>query len=364
MDSDLPPSPLIRIGDGKDQATLSKSQKEFNRLIRKIETLEKELEDYRTISAQIMHRMRTEILPLQTEFHRQRANLVRAFDRAYDSGFFKANERKKLADLILNLTFNLISEHGFDELKVIYDKYDPAGFDPVNDDALTPDLLKQRYRNLFRADDDSDTHSSQKNRRDQAEPNGQQTDEPWSEPFKTRKQLEKEARKQTEEHNTTKAVRTVYMALVKAFHPDRERDEAEKERKTSIMHRITEAYRQNNLLALLRLQLEADQLDQQHLKALAEGQLKYYNKILKQQTQELEEQLQHLQAQLSVLSNQPPHFWTSPARLENSLKSDAQGLKRELKVLKNNLAAFQNYDVLKHFLKTYRLQKEGDFNGF
>lgn len=88
MNVDLPHSQLIRMGNGKDPATLSKLQKEFNRLVKKIEALEKEVVDYRAVSAQIQHRFRTEIFPLQTEFHQQRANLVRVFDRAYDSGFF------------------------------------------------------------------------------------------------------------------------------------------------------------------------------------------------------------------------------------------------------------------------------------
>ena len=363
------PQQIIQIGSAKDKGNLSKSQKEFNRLTQKIETLEKELVEYRAASTRIQQRIQTELVPLQTEYHRQRASLVHLLDRACESGDFKANERKKLADIILNLTFNLISEYGLDDLKPVYDKYDPNGFDAANAEAneLTTEAMKQMYGSLFgvKFDENADTHSPeklqeqlwQKLEEQQTAYEAQRAQRP-----KTQKQRDRETKKQLEERNITKAVRTVYMDLVKAFHPDREPDEVEKQRKTEIMHRITEAYEKSDLLALLRLQLEFNRIDQDHLETLAEEQLKYYNKVLKQQTQELEEQLYDLQSQLSVVSSKS--FVASPASLEYGLKTNVQELKRAIKDLKSDLAAFQNMTVLKQWLKSYRIQKADDFSGF
>ncbi|WP_138992799.1 hypothetical protein [Larkinella sp. C7] len=369
---------IIRIGNTKDKDTLSKPQKEFNRLTRKIETLEKELVEYREASTRIQQRIQTELLPLQTEFQEQRAALVRVFDRAHDSGTFKANERKKLVDIILNLTYDLISEHDRDDLKPIYDKYDPDGFDATNAEAdeLTSEAMKAMYSSMFGVefDDDVDVSSPEKmaehlrqkleEQQTAFEEQQRQTEERRAQRPKTKKQLEREAKKQTEERSTTKAVRTVYMDLVKAFHPDREPDEAEKLRKTEVMKRITEAYEKSDLLTLLRLQLEFNRIDQDHLETLAEEQLKYYNKILKQQTQELEEQLYDLQSQLSSISGKSLLFVSSPMSLEYSFKTDVQELKRSIKNLKNDLKAFQDAGVLKQWLKSYRVQKAGDFDGF
>ncbi|RRB03840.1 hypothetical protein [Larkinella rosea] len=369
---------VIRIGSAKDKDNLSKPQKEFNRLTRKIETLEKDLVDYREAATRIQQRIQKDLVPLQTEYGQQRANLVRTFDRAYESGAFKANERKKLADIILNLTFDLISEHGLDELKPIYDKYDPDGYDATNAEAdgLASDTLKQMYSAMFgvKFDDDADVSSPeklaeqlrQKLEEQQAshEEQQRQNAERRAQRPKTKKQLERDAKKETEERSITKAVRTVYMDLVKAFHPDREPDEEEKVRKTEVMHRITEAYEKSDLLALLRLQLEYNRIDQNHLETLAEEQLKYYNKILKEQAKELEEQLYSLQSQFSSMSGQPFYVVSSPVALEFSFKSDVQELKRSIKNLKNDLKAFQDDAVLKQWLKSYRIQKAGDFDGF
>jgi hypothetical protein len=375
---DRPNQHIIRIGSTKDKDTLSKPQKEFNRLTRKIETLEKELLDFRAAMTRIQQRIQKELVPLQAEYLQQRASLLRVFDRAHDMGSFKANERKKLADLILNLAFNLISEHGLEELKPIYDKYDPEGYDSANSEAdeLTSEAMKQMYKEMFGVefDDDADVSSPEKfqeqlrqkleEQQTAFEEQQRQTEERRAQRPKTRKQLEREAKKQTEERSITKAVRTVYMDLVKAFHPDREPDETEKLRKTEVMQRITEAYEKSDLLALLRLQLEYNRIDQNHLETLAEEQLKYYNKILKQQTQELEDQLYGLQSQLSAMSGKPLMFVASPVSLEYGFKSDVQELKRSIKSLKSDLAAFQDTAVLKQWLKSYRIQKAGDFDGF
>ncbi|MFC5412876.1 hypothetical protein ACFPMF_26365 [Larkinella bovis] len=371
---DSPPQ-LIRIGS--DNYTLSKPQKEFNRLIRKIETLEKELADYRVVISRIQDRIRTELNPLQTEYHQQRAALVRLFDRAYESGLFKANERKKLADLILNLAFDLISEHGLDELKPVYDKYDPGGFDSTNAEAdqNASDAMRQLYSAMFGIEFEDAEGSSPEKLQEQlrkkleeqqkaCEEAQRQTKEHRAQRPKTAKQQDRETRKQLEERSITKAVRAVYMDLVKAFHPDREPVEAEKQRKTEVMHRITEAYEKSDLLGLLRLQLEYNRIDQDHLEKLAEEQLKYYNKILKQQAQELDEQLYDLQSQLSAVSGKPLYFVASSLSLEHSFKTDVQNLKRSLKNLKNDMATFQDNAFLKQWLKAYRIQKAPDFDGF
>lgn len=343
------PQQLIRIGSPKNEANLSKYQREFNRLTRQIETLEKQLAEHRAVWDRIQYRTQTELLPLQAEYNQQRASLVHLFDRAYESGPFKANERKKLADAILTLAFNLIADHGFSELKTVYDKYDSDGFEAVSRSA---EVIQESGRPP----------------RDEPQPAFEE--EPWyhnnprSRRPKTQKQRDREARKELEERNSTKSVRTVYMDLVKAFHPDREPDEAEKQRKTEIMHRITDAYEKGDLMALLRLQLEFNRIDQNHLETLAEQQVRYYNKILKQQTQELEGQLRSLQVQLSALRGQSLSEKTSPASLEQGLKTDVQELKRAIKDLKSDLTAFQSTTVLNHWLKSYRIRKGDDFDEF
>jgi hypothetical protein len=287
---------VVRIPTpGPDKAPLSKAQKEFNRLTKKIGELETELSGFRTAATNIQQRIQTEYAPLLRDYNEHRANLVRVFDRAHDRPDTTKTERKKLADLIINLAYDLISQHGMDDIKPIFDKYDTDGFDATDAEAdeQVSEVMKEMVASMYgiKFDENVDVSTQEKftayveeqlkARRADDQERLQQAEERKARKPKSAKQQEREAKKQVEEHNITKAVRTLYMDLVKAFHPDREPDEAEKARKTGIMQRITEAYEKSDLLALFRLQLEYNRIDQTHLERLAEDQLKYYNKIIR-----------------------------------------------------------------------------------
>ena len=365
---------IVRIGTDKEKAVLSKSQKEFNRLTRKIEKLSTDLEALREVAQHIQQRVQTDYRPLLDQYNQFRASLVLLFDRAHESTDHTKTEKKKLADLIRNLAFDLIAEQGIDSLKPIYDKYDTQGFDHTNTgaDQQTAEMMKEMMGAMFgiQFDEDVDVSDPQKmtaylqeqltqQEADEAQRQQQRASKP-----KSAKQQEREAKKEAELQKSTKAVRTLYMDLVKAFHPDREPDETEKQRKTEIMHRVTAAYEKSDLLALLQLQLEFERIDQAHLETLAEEQLKYYNKILKQQADELDNEFSGLQHELAAMTGKPTFAVSSPIALEFSLNSDIAQLKRDIKQIKANLKALTDASLLKQWLKTYRIQKPDDFSFF
>ena len=365
---------IVRIGTDKNKTVLSKSQKEFNRLTRKIEQLTADMSELREAAQHIQQRVQTDYRPLVEQYNQFRADLVRLFDRAHDRNEHTKTEKKKLVDLIRNMAFELISEHGIDELKPTYDKYDKQGFDHTNTEAdqQTAELMKEMMAAMFgvKFDEDVDVSDPQKmtdyvqeqmaqREADEARRQQQRASKP-----KSAKQQEREAKKQAEERNTTKAVRTLYMDLVKAFHPDREPDEAEKIRKTEIMHRVTDAYEKSDLLALFRLQLEFERIDQTHLETLAEEQLKYYNKILKQQAQELDDKFFALQNELASMTGKPAFAVSSRFALEFSLNSDIAQLKRDIKQIKSDVKSLADASRLKQWLKTYRIEKPDDLSFF
>lgn len=368
---------IVRIATpAKDKAPLSKAQKEFNRLTKKIGDLEVELEQFRTTTISVQQRVQTDYVPLLNEFNALRADLVRLFDRAYDRPEATKTERKKLTDLILNLAYDLISEHGLDELKPIYDKHDKDGYDATDADVdmQVSEMMKEMVGAMYGIQFDENVDVSTKEKfsaymeeqlqakQAEAHQQKQEAEERRAKKPKTAKQQAREEKKQLEERNITRAVRTLYMDLVKAFHPDREPDEAEKARKTEIMKRVTDAYEKSDLLSLLKLQLEFNRIDQQHLENLADEQLKYYNKILKQQADELNEELFGMQSQLSAMLGKPLMMVGSALSLEYSLNNDIRELKKNIKETKKDIKDLANPTVLKAFLKTYRIQKNQDFD--
>lgn len=370
---------VVRIPTpGKDKAPLSKAQKEFNRLTKKIDELANELAGFRTAASSLQQRIHAEYEPLLREYNQQRANLLRVFDRAHAQPGTTKTEKKKLVDLILNLAYDLISEHGMDELKPIFDKYDADGFDATDAEAdqEVSSMMKEMVGAMYGIEFDETVDVSTKEkfmayldeqlkaRQAENDQHRQQQAEKRAQKPKSAKQQEREARKEVEERNITKAVRTLYMDLVKAFHPDREPDEAEKARKTEIMQRVTEAYEKSDLLTLFRLQLEFNRIDQQHLETLAEDQLRYYNKILKQQADELSQELFSLQSQMSALFGKPLMLVGSAMSLEFSFNNDIRDLKRSIKATKKDIKELSDPVLLKAWLKAYKIQKPDDFDTF
>ncbi|AXE19474.1 hypothetical protein DR864_17855 [Runella rosea] len=359
---------IVQITKAKAEQT--KTQKEFNRLVQKIETLEKSIVEYRETMTKIQQRALTELEPLRKQYFEERAQLVYRFDRAYESSFFKKNEREKLTYLIQDIAFELIDAAGMEEFKPIYDKYSPeGGYDAVVEEA-------ERINNMFSAlgadfGEDFGKHAPPKKSENWDTTEHQaafeeeyQSKKQRTQRSKTQKQLNREAKKELETRTGTKAVRTIYLDLVKAFHPDRETDETEKDRKTEIMQRVTQAYEKNDVLALLRLQLELERIDQSHIETLAETHLKYYNKILREQTKELEEEYEQLQFQALALGGQSAYLISNPFGLEFAFNEQVNEFKKTVKNLKKDLKDLQHDEVVRAFLKVFKIPKHNDGDGF
>jgi hypothetical protein len=361
----------------KSKAEQTKVQKEFNRLVKKIETLEKSITDYRVAMTKIQQRVAMDLVPIRKQYFEQRAQLVYRFDRAYESAAYKKPEKKKLAYLIQEIAFEVIDSGGMEELKPIYDKYsDEGSYDAINEEANQE--AAERMKDLFSVfgielGDDVDMNDPEKmqerlkqkiaEQQDSFAEQQRENEERRAKRPKTQKQIEREEKRELETRNISKAVRTIYMDLVKAFHPDREKEEEEKNRKTEIMQRVTEAYEKNDVLGLLRLQLEFERIDQSHIESLAEDHLKYYNKILREQTKELEEEYENLQIQAHAMSGQPAYMVSNPFGLEFAFEQQIKEYKTIIKSIKKDLKAFQDDEVIKSFLKSFKIPKHNDSDG-
>ena len=367
---------VIRVGTSKEKAVQSKAQKEFNRLTKKIENTEKEIKEFNDVAEKLQQRVAREMRPLTVQLAQLQAQVVRIYDRAHDSKDFKKAEKKKLAHLIQTLAFDLIDMEGIEDLKAIYDKYDKEGYDAVNEEMEQAqlDMAKQMASQMLGIDlSDVDLKDPEKMReflqqkmqeQEAAEEERQQVAaERRAKKPKTERQQALEAKREEETRNITKSVRTLYMDLVKAFHPDRELDEAEKARKTEIMQRVTQAYEASDLLALLRLQLEFDRIDQDHLETLADDQLRYYNKILKDQAQDLESELYAIQERMGRMSGSPFGVY-STMQVEYKFNSDVRQLKKSIKDMKSDIGMFSDLSVLKLWLKDYKIPKPDQFTYF
>jgi hypothetical protein len=365
-----PAQTIVRIGAGvTDKAVLSKAQKEFNRLTKKIETLEKEIATLRETGQKIQTRVQAELRPLLLKYEALQIELVKLLDRMHPTKGLTKTHRTKIAQIVQEMAFDLI-DNGHEDLKPIYEKYNQQGFEAANEEAeqATVEQMKQMMSMMFgiEFDDDADVstpekmnaylHQKMQDQQQEYEQQKQQRQEKRAQKPKTAKQQALDEKRETEAKNITKAVRTLYMDLVKTFHPDREPDETEKTRKTEVMQRVTAAYEASDLLALLKLQLEFNRIDQDHLENLADEQLKYYNKILREQVQELESEHVQQEHQLAAMMGGSP-FFSSAYGLEFRFNQQLAQIKEQSKHIKNELIVLTDVDNLKIWLRGYRIQK-------
>ncbi|WP_254411358.1 hypothetical protein [Dyadobacter diqingensis] len=340
-------SSVLRIGQPK--TVLNKRQKEFNQLSDKIEQLDILIPELRNAYYLLVERVQKEYNPIVMEFQSFRVELVRHLDRMYEKDLYRKAYLTKLAYLISEISLDLIVNYKFEELLPIFNKYSEIDFETALKELKLSD--SQLIDSKLLAEENEITEEEPFHELDIEE---QERIKAELRAAKAKAQ-QNGARQILQQQKTTKSVRKVYMDLVKAFHPDLETDEAEKQRKTEIMQRVTQTYQENNLRELLKLQIEFERIDQDHLENLGKEQLTYYNLVLKQQVEELEKEKADIQQQISYLCGLKPEHANSLTTVVVRFNTNINEVKAEIKEIKNTLKRWKEPSLLKTFLKTYQI---------
>jgi hypothetical protein len=358
----------------KSDKDLSKLQKQFNSYIKKINDLKKKLVDDNEQLETIMTRVHADIGPVEIQNNQKIVELIYVFDKHYDDPFFKKKEKEKIADFIMGHVVELI-EGGFDELKPIYEKYsdDDQSYDEMDAESnqQTAEMMKNLMGSMFGIDfeDDADVSDPQKMQEyiaQKMEEKQAQAEAKRATKKKTEKQLEKEAKIKEETQNISKAARSIYTDLVKEFHPDREQDETKKLYKTEIMKQVTQAYEKDDLFELLRLKIELQGSDIDSV-TMADQQLKYYNKILKEQINDLEKSLWQLQTMagsgMPMMGGGPnlfQKFGGDAKTMKAKFTREINRIKKQIKGLEEQISYLKPKENMRQYLKGYVIEESFD----
>lgn len=146
------------------------------------------------------------------------------------------------------------------------------------------------------------------------------------------------------------AVRSLYLGLARDLHPDKAREEEERVRRTELMQRLTSAYRDGDLKALLGLLRErpegADtwkEMDDSALRSCLRG--------LERQRKELERTFHEIRQGAPF----PPHDWEvflrSPDAWEIQLKSAERAVQRERREILEMAERFRDPEAVRRFIR-------------
>lgn len=364
--------PTVLIEPTLSNTTLSKAQKQFNTLVKKIETLKAQLVEWRDEVPRHNERLRCEYDPLYKTYNALRVELVQLLDRACVEQRVSKTERKKLRQLIPSITAELMDEEpsASDALKALHDKYSGSGSDEYNEDV--DDAVKAMLEEVlgFAIDPDIDINDPEQlhafmaqqaqaeHAQTQAHPSGTRR----TQRKKTARQIDQEQQQKSEAVLTQKSLQEVFRKLVAALHPDRAPDDSERERRTELMQRVNVAYENKDLLQLLELQVQIEEVGAIHISAQPDERLKHYNKILKEQSESLKQALEEAQRPFRYQLGLPPSATLSVKQVVAYMEQDIRNLQASIASLQHDLQRFNETAHLKAWLRDYKIQKEPEFD--
>jgi hypothetical protein len=355
----------VRISAQRDQATLSKGQKTFNSLVKKIEASRHELAQWQLVVVSYQQKVASDFAPLLKKFQDLQTAMVHCLDQALDAKGLTKSERRVVQEVLCEVAEHLLAHSGDIELKEIYNKHSPQSLD-AQEAAAAMDM-KNAMQNMFGVDLGSDGEPASpqefldqlKEQMDKVHQRGvEEEEERRSRRKKPPKQLAREQAAKTEADQTSLSIREVYRKLASALHPDREPDTDERARKTALMQRVNQAYDKRNLLQLLELQLELEHIDAHTMAGLSEERLKHFNKILKDQLGELDQEIAHMEMPLRAQFQMPPYLRLMPSAVMPMLQRDIAELKRDIPKLKRELLVPQDLAAFKLWIKARRRESQ------
>ena len=344
---------------------ISRLQRQFNSRIKKIQKLKTQINEVEQAIPEIRSLVNRELQPLQDKITSTKVQLVRQLDRAWEMKFFRHKEKAKLQEIICHHAYLLIQQEGQQDLEELYNKHAPATYQEEAQmaDEINREMASAMLKNMFDVEvdfDEVDMNDFDQIREklfSSVEERAKQEEEKQKTKKKTKAQQKREERIKVENENISKTSRSIYTRLVKEFHPDKESDDAQRLWKTEVMKRVTQAYKRDDFFGLLSLEIELMQGHAHDIGQLPDEQLKYYNKMLK-------DQMDELQMQWSAMTNPPPPFEAMAPYLRNVQQAPAliRWQKRDLEEtvagMRQDLEHLSDKKNLRAFLRDYELEED------
>lgn len=363
--------PLARMLARAKPAT--KAERTFQQLVGTIARTRSELKEWQAYELRYNQRLVDEIDPLRAKLHTHQRRMVTLIDdmlsRPAASRSLVRTERAKLSQMLVELVRGLLYDGGDDALEALHDKYSEVsraqmrrsemelaqsmlsevfGLD-IGDDhgATTPEELLEHARRQTAERADANERLTQDLRNPSEDGPGATASAA-------------QARREQAAREVSQSLREIYRKLASALHPDREQDPEARQRKTSMMQRVNQAYDASDLLALLALQLEIEQIDAAHLSSVTPKRLAHYNKVLREQLAELEAELARHVGPFRRSVGLPENVALTPAAVDKHMSTSVKQLRAAIRQLRADLDAFRDPAWVREMLKHYTLDAERD----
>lgn len=367
-------SKQLEIVKGKkaDQK-LSKEQKRFNTLVKKIKALRAHIPRVKALDMELRQLGDKHIVPSEKNY----LAAFRTWVFALHHSSFKSKLTKKQTEKfseIMQAEIKSLLGHEFmyedQELRSLFSAYEADGrsFEDLEaeEEQFKKRMATQMMKDMFGLDiepDDIDNPEKIQEKiaekRAEFEADAQARTEEKANRKKSEAAIAAEVKRAEAELAVKKTTRQIYFDLVRHFHPDKEPDEVLRAEKTEIMKQITGAYDADDHLQLLELQMTM-LTDRENVFAdFDDVQLKFFNASLQEQAKQLEDEVYFS----SPEGNGNPYamfFANDQAAILRKMERQIQNQKNAIRQVNRNLELIREERNFKDFVKSYEFEDDFD----
>lgn len=355
---------VIRSGDN---APLSRTQVEFNRLMKSLESTRASHEREQARFDEALATSISELMPMVEDLNRLNRDLVFNGLKAFHALKLSAKRRHWFGDLLAGKAADLLadpvglSEQELEKLEAVVDELGPSEDDQDMDESEAEDfefmcrMMEQAARqaglelDLSDLDPNGDREEFERIANERLRTAFEnKVDSPAAAAKSRRKptkaQAEKERKRLEIEAAKNRDLKALFKQLAKAFHPDLEPDPLLKEHKKVWMQRLNTAYAANDLREMLQLEMEWLGEEATNLATAGDEKLKIYCMVLKEQITDLKRHTRDLpyEPQYGPLKRFVDPFMgtlESPKTIKRKLQSLLRHHQEMAKILDANNAA-------------------------
>ncbi len=344
----------------QEGTTFSKKQEQFNRLILSLERKKKLLILLETRFRDYIVKFRIELEKPMKDFTDSMLAFAQLLDRHYESGELKPSEQEKTIQYILTICKNIEGPEKIEDHQKLLIKY--LSLDHKKMNKRQKSLLKEVSKELFSAafdtdeeEENDDTVQLKYAADEQKDPSPDRKQKKY--PGINNKMAEKAALLQ-------KSWKTLYLKLVKRFHPDTENNEERRIYKTGILQQVTMAYEKKDFYTLLAIYQQQSGFDneesQKEDQLFADHALYQYILLLKQQEAELKIKITDIEFEAAI--HGMPYIADKNAEkyLYNNIKTQKFIFRSNLLTIKADTARSRNIHQYKMHLKSVRFESDFD----
>lgn len=326
---------------------LSTPEKKLNRLIDQIEQLKRDLAAWENAQSEIQAYSRKHFMPVYAALHEV---LFKQLEQLWNSlskyEFNKADtaqlENKIYALAKMLQSSKLLNPQQLQKVDDLYAYYQQTAEYAQNKKSKKKNSSDTEHLSLNNSVSDPNEMGNTTDWENEQWESEDWSSEQYSQAREQAKLKRQQEKREQAEKLAEQSLKMVYLKIAASIHPDREPDEAKKLEKTELFQHANEAYEQQDLFYLLKLQLQVESSQSSAQKGLSAEQVKFYKMALDTQCQKLQSQIDDLIDALvwSESAKITVHKSKGKLKIEDLYKqidADTSALKQQLKVEKQRL---------------------------